>query len=502
MNNKLLTQKGEMPIVLAGFAISIFLLLMPRFSFSAMITPSDGQITEAIKRSLSINFNERYSLLVDIKTKDGIVTLSGVVDNLLTRERAVLIAQTIQGVRAVVSQIHISRINRPDQEIEKNLKKAIEEDPVTESYQIDFSVHEGIVTLNGKVDSYQEKFLATQVAKGVKGVRKVNNKIKPAPKEHRLDEEIKAEIKRRLKLNVWIFDGGITVNVENGKVSLTGTIGSEAEKNRVRYNSWVTGVKEIDDLGLAINTFIRSEDLRKTKPVSLEDDEIRDAVNEVLALDPRVKPAGIKIKVSDGIVRLEGTVKHFLIKKAAEQDASNTVGVKKIINNIKVSLNGSPNSDEALAKKIKNALANHPLTGDVELETKVKDKKVNLHGEVSTLYEKALVEQVVSSVRGVENIDNQLSVLFSWPKKNDKKIREDIQNLISWSLFVNGENILVSVENGAADLSGKVFDWKGVHRAVEKGFQGGAKIVKTDLTLDNGEVAKAEFNYRDIRVGL
>jgi osmotically-inducible protein OsmY len=339
-------------------------------------------------------------------------------------------------------------------------------------------------------------------SKGVKGIRKVKNGITVEPKKHRFDNEIKEEIERRLKSNVWIFDEAITIEVKNGKVILGGTVGSEAERNRVRYNSWVTGVKEVEDLELAVNSWIRSKDLRKTKPVSFDDDEIKEAVREAFLLDPRVKSASVEIQVKDGIVELEGTVEHLLTKKAAGQDASNTVGVRKVINNIKINFEDVQKSDEELVLRIEKTLTNHSLIGDFDLEIKVQNKNVILNGEVETLYEKSLVEQVVSSTRGVENIENQLSVISSWPNKKDEKIREDIQNLISWSLFINGEDIIVSVKKGVANVSGKIFDWKGVHNAVEKGFQGGAKMVKINLTLKTGEVVKGIFDYQDIRLGL
>jgi osmotically-inducible protein OsmY len=40
-----------------------------------------------------------------VNTRDGIVTLSGWVDNLLAKERAGQIAESVKGVRAVVNRI-------------------------------------------------------------------------------------------------------------------------------------------------------------------------------------------------------------------------------------------------------------------------------------------------------------------------------------------------------------------------------------------------------------
>jgi osmotically-inducible protein OsmY len=60
--------------------------------------------------------------LIDVSTRDGIVTLSGWVDSLLAKERASEIAATIKGVRAVVNRIAITTV-RPDEEILEDVRR-------------------------------------------------------------------------------------------------------------------------------------------------------------------------------------------------------------------------------------------------------------------------------------------------------------------------------------------------------------------------------------------
>ncbi len=73
---------------------------------------------------------------------------------------------------------------------------------------------------------------------------------------------------------------------------------------------------------------------------------------------------------------------------------------------------------------------------------------------------------------------------------------------MNWSVYVDGGNYSVSVREGIAVLNGKASDWKEVQQVVKKAFQGGARKVMTNLTLEQGRPVKHEFEYRDIRLGL
>ena len=66
----------------------------------------DIDITLAVDRQLQIDEGVPAHL-IDVRTKDGIVTLSGPVENLLARERAAEIAATVKGVRSVINLIDV-----------------------------------------------------------------------------------------------------------------------------------------------------------------------------------------------------------------------------------------------------------------------------------------------------------------------------------------------------------------------------------------------------------
>ena len=244
--------------------------------------------------------------MIDVTTVDGIVTLSGSVDNLLAKDQAVRIAESIKGVRAVVNKISVCPLVRSDKEIAKDVKNLLASDPATSAYKIDVKVENGIVTLSGKVKFWNGKQLIAQVAKGIKGVKEIKNKIGfDYEEDDRSDEEIKAAVERRLTLDPYVYDGLIDVNVEDGKVILTGAVGCVAEKTRAYNDAWVAGVASVNTKLLDVRWWLRNEMLKKNKFAMKSDEEIKEAIKDAFLYDPRVFSFNPKIEVNNGIVTIE-----------------------------------------------------------------------------------------------------------------------------------------------------------------------------------------------------
>ena len=109
-------------------------------------------ITIAVETAL-VNEGGVPGHLIDVNTRDGVVTLSGWVDNSLAKERAGKIAESVKGVRAVISRIAITTV-RPDGEVLNDVRAALQADPATDAYEINATVKDGVVTLFGAVDSW------------------------------------------------------------------------------------------------------------------------------------------------------------------------------------------------------------------------------------------------------------------------------------------------------------------------------------------------------------
>lgn len=157
------------------FIILATLLLAPITAWCA-VSISDPDITAHVEGEFifdpAVPFNT-----IDVNTDKGIVTLTGTVTNLLARERATQIAETVRGVRSVINRIDVDPLlDRSGRSLRNAVNDALLYDPATDTYEIKVSADDkGRVTLAGTVDSWQERDLTETVAKGVSGVTSINN---------------------------------------------------------------------------------------------------------------------------------------------------------------------------------------------------------------------------------------------------------------------------------------------------------------------------------------
>ena len=447
---------------------------------AAVRSLSDAAITGAVDRSLLIDdavpFND-----IDVVTRGGIVTLSGTVHSLQEAERAVQQAQSIKGVRAVVDQLAVTPSHRADADIKGDVMAALMVNPATDSYEVNTTVFEGTVTLAGAVQSWAEKHLAETVAKGVKGVKGIRNDIRIVPKTDRSDGEIHADIAQRIKHDVWLADDHINVEVSDGTVSLKGNVGSAFEKSRAVSLAYVYGAKTVDNSGLEAAWRDRSQ-LKRTESASPSDAEIKRAVKDAFLFDPRVGSFDSDVRVTRGTVYLSGVVESLLAKHAAVEDARNTVGVKSVRNQLKVRPK-DPVPDDTLARNVRSALLWDPLLDRYDLTTVVHDGTVSLHGRVDSYSEKTRATYVASGVNGVLDVRNRLAVDESWTWARDWEIKQDIEDQLWWSPFVDSGHVQVTVTDGSATLRGRVDSWWERAMAADNALEGGAKSVRNYLSV-------------------
>ena len=466
-------------------AIIPFLVVFCCLAFSAPVHAK--QIVDIdITRAIEIEFwgDEAVDAnLIDIKTQQGVVTLTGNVSNILTRERAGRIAENIVGVRAVVNRIKVKpRLIQSDSELEKAVKNALIIDPAADSYEVTVKTENGVVTLTGTVDSWQEGQLCVAVTKGVTGVVDVKNNITIKYKTDRSDLEIKKEIEALLENDVRVDDNLIKVAVKNSKVILSGTVGSLAEKSRATNDAYVSGVSSVDSVALKIEWWARDKMRRKNAYVTRSDDQIKKAVKDAFLYDPRVLSLNPEVAVNGGKVTLSGVVDNLKAKQAAEQDARNVIGVWWVKNHLKVRPVNIPSND-VLKKRVAGALLVNPWLDCLEIDIDAVAGWVYLSGEVTTFFEKNMAERVAEGVKGVTNVINNITYPDSWTWKPDQEIREDIKHELFWSPYVDEDQVSVTVSMGLVILSGDVETWSERKAAEDNAYEGGAKNVINNLTV-------------------
>ena len=329
------------------------------------------------------------------------------------------------------------------------------------------------------------------------------------PAAARSDADIKADIGRQLRWDARVDHALLGIDVEGGQVTLSGIVGSAAEKRIAVSDAWVAGVKAVDAAGLDVQKWARDPELRRDKYAVTSDEAIREAVKDALLYDLRVTSTNVTPEVQDGVVTLRGTVATLAAKRAAAQDARHTVGVSRVENQLTVRPPTSPAAD-ALANEVRQAVARDPYLKLSEIHVHVDNGSVYLSGAVDSNFEKARADNVAAGVPGVLAVNNNLGVMkgydalvynpyvdegygydYPWyrlpasgdPRQTDAEIREEIQGELWWSPFVDAEAVGVAVENGVATLTGSVDSWSEWNAAIANAYEGGARRVVDKLLV-------------------
>lgn len=467
--------------------------------------PNDNDITDAVVNELAITRGIDGDLL-SVETNEGIVTLTGTTDNLLTKDRATSVASTIKGVRSVVNQINVVS-DRLDVAITEDVTDALLSDPATDTWEIETSIEEGVVTLTGTVESWQEKELVAEITKGVDGVVGINNNINVDAQATRSDDEILGDVQSSLVWNSQIEDGLINVDVNDGVVTLSGSVGSLYEKNLAEEIVHVVGVRHVESSDLEVKSWMREEMERQNFLTDKSDEDIENAVHDAFTIHPRINEDAIDVDVNNGIATLNGTVTNLKTQRAAAEIASNTRGVLATEQNLSVDnqIVVTPdrnNSDESIRIDVEDAIARDPFVGALGIDVSVETGIVTLSGTTDTYFEKYQADEVASTVNGVVDIVNRIEVdyeeltydpmFYDWNVVDhdydyepvvieDADLKEAIEHQLTWSPFVSSANINIEVENGVATLNGTVLTETAISEATEEAYEGGAKDVVNNL---------------------
>jgi osmotically-inducible protein OsmY len=442
--------------------------------------PADADIAMAIETDYLLHELIDDDAIV-VTAINGVVTLAGTVDNMLTRTRAVEIASATRGVRSIVNRINVEPPRRSDEAIQSDVFRALLVDPATESYEIEASVQNASVMLTGTVDSWAEKELAYDVAAGVRGVRQIENQI-AIEYEERGDHEIEADIERRLETDVMVDAGLINVSVNDGNVELSGTIGSLTEKRRAIHDSYVTGVREVNADDLDVQWWARDEMRRKDPIAVLSDEEIESAVTDALVYDPRVLGATVDVSASRGLVTLDGVVESKREHDAAVEDARNTFGVWDVVDSLELAPAGSM-ADTELEEMVRNALQRDPYVQELQIAVDVLDNVAYLSGVVDNAFEKNHAEWLIENLKNIAAVESTIDVLGR-ANADDAAMERQINEKLLWNPWLVNEELEVEVSDAVVSITGSVDSKFELNQLQQIADDVGARALEMDITVD------------------
>jgi len=188
---------------------------------------------------------------IEVDVVDSTVILSGTVPTYPDRNQAQTDALQVPGVNGVDNRLVVSfpsaYVIPADSEISFNVSSALTWSPGIEATRIHVAVNQGIVTLSGAVDSYWQKHRAEEIAANTAGVTDVRDELTVAPTAPAaVDEDVRREILAAVERNTSIDVHRLNVDVNNGVVTLTGTVEDyaafRAVEDAARYTSGVLEV--------------------------------------------------------------------------------------------------------------------------------------------------------------------------------------------------------------------------------------------------------------------
>jgi len=213
-----------------------------------------------------------------------------------------------------------------------------------------------------------------------------------------IDQALKQEVLKELAWQPGFDETHIAVAARGGVVTLTGHVGSYAEKCVVeRAAGRVTGVRAI----------VENLEIRYPSATSHSDVEIAERALDVISWDLSIPKDRVKIRIEKGWVTLTGDVDWRFQRLAAEMDIRNLAGVMGVTNVIEIKPR-FPACD--VEKRIRAAFRRNAEFAAENIVVTADGDTVTLTGQVGGYHERTLAADTAWSAPGVTQVNDLLTV--------------------------------------------------------------------------------------------
>jgi osmotically-inducible protein OsmY len=213
------------------------------------------------------------------------------------------------------------------------------------------------------------------------------------------DNALQQSVLAALRFEPGVKAANIGVAVDDGVVTLTGHVGTYAEKHAAEAAA--LGVRGVTAVAEEIEVRLPFEGKRR-------DDEIAAAAAHRLAWDSGLPVDAVKVKVENGWVTLSGEVCWRYQKAIAHDDVRRLHGVIGVSNQIAIraSIKGENVSDE-----IMHALHRSWFFDPKTIQVKVDGSNVRLTGTARSPHDRRVAAAAAWGVAGVTDVENDIVVV-------------------------------------------------------------------------------------------
>jgi osmotically-inducible protein OsmY len=192
-------------------------------------------------------------------------------------------------------------------------------EPKVDNAAIAVSSDDGVVTLRGTVGSLRERREATNAAKRVYGVKKLDNElqVRLLNNSRRDDADLRGAVLQALMLDA-LVPSTVDATARDGLVTLTGTAAYQFERAEAEFVAGnILGVAWVDD------------EIELTTP-SASSGDVRHSIKKALERDAKLDAEELSVESVNGTVTLSGTVSSWAEHDAAVNAAWAAPGVSMV----------------------------------------------------------------------------------------------------------------------------------------------------------------------------